>query len=81
LTQQRLSDIRFNPQNILAGTDLDKPDEVFNRCVATLLQNNITNETRDVLMKTALPIQGDGQTVNPSKLIALIIGSPEFQRK
>ena len=81
LTQQRLSDVQFNPQKILAGTDLDKPSEVLNRCVATLLQDKITDATKNVLMKTALPAEGESQTVDPAKLIALIIGSPEFQRK
>jgi len=81
LTQQEVSDIRFNPQNILAGTDLDKPGGILEQCVAVLLQNNITDATRKVLTQTALPAEGSGQTVNPAKLIALIIGSPEFQRK
>jgi uncharacterized protein (DUF1800 family) len=81
LTQQQVSDVRFNPQTILAGVDLDKPEAVLNQCVAVLLQNNITPSTKKVLEQTALPAPGDSQTVNPSKLIALIIGSPEFQRK
>jgi uncharacterized protein (DUF1800 family) len=81
LTQQQVSDVNFNPQTILNGIDLDKPEDVLNQCVAVLLQNNITGTTRKVLEQTALPTPGDSQTVNPSKLIALIIGSPEFQRK
>jgi len=81
LTQQQVNDIKFNPQTILAGTDLDKPEAVLNQCVAVLLQNNITASTRKVLEQTALPAPGESKTVNPSKLIALIIGSPEFQRK
>jgi hypothetical protein len=76
-----LSDIRFSPQNILDGIDLDKPEAVLNQCVAVLLQNNITEPTRKVLEQTALPAPGDSRTVDPSKLIALIIVSPEFQRK
>jgi uncharacterized protein (DUF1800 family) len=80
LTQQELSDIRFSPQTILSGTDLDNPEAVLNQCVSVLLQNNITPTTRKVLEQTALPT-GESKTVNPSKLIALIIGSPEFQRK
>jgi uncharacterized protein (DUF1800 family) len=81
LTQQELSDVRFNPQALLAGIDLDNPQAVLNQSVAVLLQNNITDSTRKVLEQTALPKPGDSQTVNPSKLIALMIGSPEFQRK
>ena len=81
LTEQKLSDITFNAQTILSGTDLDDPNAVLNQCVSVLLQNNITDSTRKVLTESALPAPGENKTVNPTKLIALIIGSPEFQRK
>ena len=81
LTQQQISDVTFNAQKILAGIDLDHPDRMLNQAVAVLLNNSVTDATRAVLMKTAVPAPGDGQTVNPNKLIALILGSPEFQRK
>jgi uncharacterized protein (DUF1800 family) len=81
LTGQKLSDVRFDPSKILAGIDVDKPEAVLNQCIAVLLQNNISDSTRKVLQKSAVPTPGDSQTINPSKLIALIIGSPEFQRK
>jgi uncharacterized protein (DUF1800 family) len=81
LTEQKLSDVKFNAQTILAGTDLDNPDAVLNQCVSVLLQNNVTDSTRKVLTESALPTPGENKTVNPTKLIALIIGSPEFQRK
>ncbi len=81
LTQQQVSDVIFNAQKILVGTDLDKPETVLNQSIATLLPNDISDSTRKVLEQTALPPPGENQIVNPSKLIALIIGSPEFQRK
>jgi len=81
LTQQQVSDVTFNAQNLLAGIDLDHPEDVLNRCVAMLLNNSISDGTRQVLTKSAVPESGSGQTVNPNKLIALILGSPEFQRK
>jgi uncharacterized protein (DUF1800 family) len=81
LTEQKVNDIRFDPQTILAGIDVDRPDAVLNQCVAVLLQNNISASTRQVLEKTALPAPDESKTVDPSKLIALLIGSPEFQRK
>jgi uncharacterized protein (DUF1800 family) len=81
LTQQQVADVRFNPQTILAGTDLDNPEAVLRQSVALLLQNDISASTRKVLEQTALPAPGESKTVDPSKLIALIIGSPEFQRK
>jgi uncharacterized protein (DUF1800 family) len=81
LTEQKVSDVDFQPQTLFTGTDLDKPDEVLNRAVTALLQNHVTDATKQVLQKTAVPPQGASQTVNPNKLVALIIGSPEFQRK
>ena len=80
LTDQKLSDVQFDPKKVLGGTDIDKPDAVLNQCVSVYLQGDISPSTRKVLQQT-LPVPGDSQTVNPSKLIALIIGSPEFQRK
>jgi len=64
-----------------AALDLDNPEAVLNQAVGVLLQNNITPNTRKVLEQTAVPASGESKTVDPSKLIALIIGSPEFQRK
>jgi uncharacterized protein (DUF1800 family) len=81
LTQQQVSDVHFDTQKILAGIDLDHPEKVLDQCVAVLLQNNITDATRKVLTASAVPTPGTSQTVNPAKLIALILGSPEFQRK
>jgi uncharacterized protein (DUF1800 family) len=81
LTQQKVSDIRFDARQTLGGIDLDQPDAVIDQCVASLLQNKVSPATRQVLSQAAVPAPGAGQTVDPSKLIALVIGSPEFQRK
>ena len=81
LTGQKINDVRFDAAKILNGTDLDKPEDVLNQCIAVLLEGKVSDTTRKVLEKTAVPASGESQTVNPSKLIALIIGSPEFQRK
>jgi len=81
LTQQQLSDIHFDSKTILGTADLDRPDAVLDQSASVLLQNNISASTRKVLEQTALPAPGDSKTVNPNKLIALMIGSPEFQRK
>jgi uncharacterized protein (DUF1800 family) len=81
LTQQQVSDVRFGAQKILAGIDLDHPEKILDQCIAVLLQDNITDATRKVLTASAVPAPGTSQTVNPNKLIALILGSPEFQRK
>jgi uncharacterized protein (DUF1800 family) len=81
LTEQKVSDVDFDPQTLFSGTDLDKPDVVLDRAVSALLQDHVSDSTRKVLQQTAVPPTGASQTVNPNKLVALIIGSPEFQRK
>jgi uncharacterized protein (DUF1800 family) len=81
LTEQKVSDVEFDPQTLFSGTDLDKPDEVLNRAVSTLLQDHVSASTKQVLQQQVVPSASANQTVNPSKLVALIIGSPEFQRK
>jgi uncharacterized protein (DUF1800 family) len=81
LTQGQISDVKFDAKTILSGIDLDKPEAVLDQCVAALLQGNISAGTRQVLERAALPAPGQSQTVNPVKLVALILGSPEFQRK
>jgi uncharacterized protein (DUF1800 family) len=80
LTEQKVSDVNFDPQAIFSGIDLDKPQEVLDRAVSVLLQGQVSDATRSVLEQSAIP-QGENQTINPNKLVALIIGSPEFQRK
>jgi hypothetical protein len=76
-----VSDVTFDPQTIFTGIDLDNPEAVLNRGIAVLLQDHISDATRKVLEQTAVPAPGENKTINPSKLIALIIGSPDFQRK
>jgi uncharacterized protein (DUF1800 family) len=81
LTEKKVWDVKFDPANIITGTDLDHPETVLDRCVNSLLQGNISAATRAVLDRAVMPAPGQDQTVDPTKLIALILGSPEFQRK
>ena len=80
LTEGRVGDIRFSTKNVIGSADLDDPQSLLDQSVSTLLQNGISDSTKTVLSEVALPEKG-GQTVNPNKLVALVIGSPEFQRK
>jgi uncharacterized protein (DUF1800 family) len=84
LTEQKVSDVNFDPQPIFAGIDLDKPDAMLQRGIDVLLQGHASPATKKVLQQTLAPPSDSAtpaQTINPSKLIALIIGSPDFQRK
>ena len=81
LTEQKVADVKFNAKNVLGQTDLDHPDAVLDQCATALLQGNLSPSTRKVLEQAALPAPGESKTVDPARLIALILGSPEFQRK
>jgi uncharacterized protein (DUF1800 family) len=81
LTEQKVSDIPFDPQAIFTGIDLDKPEAVLDRGVSVLLQNHVSDATKKVLQETVVPASTENKTINPNKLVALLIGSPEFQRK
>jgi uncharacterized protein (DUF1800 family) len=81
LTGQNVVDVRLQPQKLLLGVDADQPSAVLDRLSQQLLNGEMTPSTRQVLQKNALPLEGEGKTVNVAKLTALILGSPEFQRK
>jgi uncharacterized protein (DUF1800 family) len=66
LTEQNVSDVRFDPAPLVKDVDIDKPQAVLERL-------------SDLLDK-AFP-QGAGETVNVAKVTTLILGSPEFQRR
>ena len=80
LTQQEVTDARINPSELLKGVDADQPQAVFDRLADTLLHGEIRPATQATIMKTAVP-QGESKTVDVARLTALLLGSPEFQRR
>jgi uncharacterized protein (DUF1800 family) len=81
LTGQNVVDVRLQPEKLLEGVDADQPGAVLDRLSRQLLQGEMTSATRQVLEKNALPQEGASKTVDAAKLTALILGSPEFQRR
>jgi hypothetical protein len=81
LTEQNVSDVHFDPAGLLKGVDTDHPQAVLDRLSDELLHGEMTDTTRQTLMKRALPQEGADGTVHVPKLVALILGSPEFQRR
>ena len=79
LTEQNVSDVRFDPASLIKGVDSDHPKEVLERLSDVLLPGGMTDSTRRTLEAKALP--KDGGTANIAKLTALILGSPDFQRR
>ena len=80
LTEQNVSDVRFDSATLVKEVDADQPLALLDRLSETLLHGSMTAATRQTLVKRALP-QNAGGTANVAKLTALILGSPEFQRR
>ncbi len=79
LTSQALSDVEISPESLVKEVDADQPTQVLNRLTDMLLQGEVSETTRQTLAKT-LPDE-TGKIVDVRKLTALILGSPEFQRR
>ena len=65
LTEQKVSDVTFDPQSIFGGIDLDRPDDVLNRAVDVLLQGRVSDTTKQVLQQTVVPQAGADQDRQP----------------
>ena len=81
LAEQRVTDVEVSPEKLLASVDADQPAAVLDRMQQVLLQGEVSAETKKVLEKTVVPEDGKAATVKAGKVMALLLGSPEFQRR
>ncbi|GAB4466993.1 MAG: DUF1800 domain-containing protein [Armatimonadaceae bacterium] len=83
LAGQRISDVNLaNAKGLVAG--VSEPKELVNRLGDSLLHGEMTPSTRATLLKQvgATPENPDAAaTDTPARLVALVLGSPEFQRR
>jgi uncharacterized protein (DUF1800 family) len=80
LTQHRVADVKFSIRNLLGETDPHQSTAVLNKCEAALVPGQLSPGTRAVLDRAVVPPEGN-RPIDTSKLVALLLGSPEFQRK
>ena len=78
LTSGEIVDVQVTPTGLLEGVNGDDAQAVLDRLLQKLLGGQVSEGTRATLKKD-LPARGT--PVNPAKLCALILGSPEFQRR
>ncbi|MDX1931217.1 MAG: DUF1800 domain-containing protein [Capsulimonadales bacterium] len=81
LVSGKLSDLKLDPTALPSGTT---PAETVQRLAASLLQGEMTPSTRATLLKQATATPQDAnlaETDTTVRLTALILGSPEFQRR
>jgi uncharacterized protein (DUF1800 family) len=74
LAGKRFPGMHVDLERILAGADRRRPEQVLEQLLAVILQGQVSPETR-----AALAAQLDSPAVE--KLAALVLGSPEFQRR
>ncbi len=88
LAQQRIPGVRADLSHFLDGVDTRQPDAVLDDLTSTLLPGQLNSATRTILSRQLAesPIT---HAMSPrslvhtdvEKLIALILGAPEFQRR
>ena len=71
-----------NNQVNIGAANADRPDEVVSALAENVLGRQPSASTRRVLLEQAAPVR-EGATAVPDvpKLLALLLGSPEFQRR
>ena len=89
LAQNRLSGVRVDVDRLVAGIDRRRPGEVLERLLAVTLHGQASPRTREILaaqLDDPEIIRGTADDRGPAhtdveKLVALVLGSPEFQRR
>lgn len=82
LTGGQVADAKVDPRPLMTGANPDKPKEVVASLSRSVMGRLPGTATGRVLLEQAAP-SADGATAVPDipKLLALILGSPEFQRR
>jgi uncharacterized protein (DUF1800 family) len=89
LSGNRLEGVRVDLDSLLAGVDRRRPQAVLDRLLGAVLPGRASPRTREVLVAQLGDPQITRQTVDDrgpadtdvAKLAALVLGSPEFQRR
>lgn len=82
LTAGQVADARVDARKLLGTANADRPEEVVSALAESVLGRQPSAGTRRVLLEQAAPTR-EGATAVPDvpKLLALLLGSPEFQRR
>jgi uncharacterized protein (DUF1800 family) len=89
LAQNRLPGVRVDVERLIAGADRGRPAEVLDRLLGVTLHGEVSLRTRETLaaqlrgseiVRRTADDRGPAST-DIEKLAALVLGSPEFQRR
>jgi uncharacterized protein (DUF1800 family) len=78
LTSAGVTDVTVDPARLTGSSVAGSAEEMVDRLAMSLLNGDLSAGTRATVLKTAAP---DGKGLDVAKAAALIIGSPEFQRR
>jgi uncharacterized protein (DUF1800 family) len=89
LTENRLPAVRVDVERTISGVDRSRPSQVLDRLLSALLYNDVSPATRAVLTRElgspeitrATLDDREARNMDVEKLMALVLGSPEFQRR
>jgi hypothetical protein len=89
LAHNRLRGTQVDLAELVNGTDRRQPRQVLDRLVTVVLHDQVSRETRAVLaaqldspgITRATPYDQVAKDTDVEKLAALVLGSPEFQRR
>ncbi len=82
LTAGQVADARVDARKLLGAANADRPDEVVSALAENVLGRQPSASTRRVLLEQASPsLEGATAVPDVPKLLALLLGSPEFQRR
>jgi len=85
LSAGRYPGLRLGLDKLAPGVDRSTPRQTLDRLLAVILHDDVTPETRAVLtQQVAITDANDtrtGSSADRDRLAALVLGSPEFQRK
>lgn len=81
LTGGQVADCRVELAPLLAGADVDDPDSVVTALGRAVLGVTLSDNTRRIVLAQLADHSATATTVDSRKALALLLGSPEFQRR
>lgn len=82
LTGGQVADAKVKPRALIPGADPERPEAVVSALSRAVLGREPSPSTRRVLLEQAAPSrEGEPTLPDVPKLLALMLGSPEFQRR
>jgi uncharacterized protein (DUF1800 family) len=81
LSERDVNDVKLDLRKLAAGVDAKDPEAVVDRLAERILFQPLAPAARRTILATLKNQAGEAKAVDVRKVAALIIGSPDFQRR